>query len=153
MSDKTSIENRIYKLSTGEKVDAHSIEKLIHESCYYLRYVVVTKDENENTVALLFPNKNLFENPEYHLSPEEGCFCPRNLDELGKCLKGCLKKVNNQIENESEKIKFTSVINKKLTEDEGSSTENIIDKYKIILQKMHKGNVPSDEEIYIIKNQ
>jgi len=152
MSDKNSLDNRIYKLSTGEKVDAHSIGKLIQESCYYLRYVLVTKDENANNIALLFPNKNLFENPDYHLSPEEGCFCPRNVDELGKCLKGCLKNVNDQISNESEKIKFTSIINKKLTENEGSPSENIIDKYKNLLQKLYKGNVPSDEEIYIIKN-
>ncbi len=153
MSEKKSFETRIFKLSTGEKVDSHIIEKLIENSCHYVKYVVVNKDENENPVALLFPNKKLFDNPNYNLSPEEGCFCPRNLDELGKCLTGCLKLVNRVIENDADKIKFTSIINISLPDDEKEfSQEAIIEKYKKLLQKMHINNVPADEEVYIIRN-
>lgn len=154
MNEKKSFENRIYKLATGDKFDSHVIENLIENSCHYVKYVVVNKDENENTVALVFPNKKLFETPDYNVSPEDGCFCPRSLDELGKCLTGCLKIVNHLIENDSEKIKFTAIINNNLSVDETTfSPEEIIEKYKKLLQKMYGGNVPADEEVYMIRNE
>jgi long-subunit acyl-CoA synthetase (AMP-forming) len=154
MNEKTSLENRIFKLSTGEKVDSGMIEDLIENSCHYVKYAVVSNDEKENIVALIFPNKKLFESPDYQVTPDEGCFCPRSLDELGKCLNGCLKLVNHLIEKDSDKVKFAAIINSSLPDTETTfSPENIIEKYKTLLQKIHKGNVPSYEEIYIIKNE
>ena len=154
MSEKKSFENRVFKVSNGEKVSSHFIEKLIEDSCHYIKYVVVSKDEKENPVALLFPNKKLFAHPDYFLTPEEGCFCPRSITELGKCLKGCLKLVNNLIENDAEKIKFTAIIKNDLLDYVTTySPKDIIEKYKTLLQKMHGNNVPPGEEVYFIRNE
>jgi long-subunit acyl-CoA synthetase (AMP-forming) len=152
MNNINSFENRIFKLSTGEKVSADVIEKLIEVSCLYIKYVVVSNDQNGDPVALLFPNKKLLTNPDYQLSPEEGCFCPRNLDELGKCLTGCLKQVNNSIEGKTDKIKYTAIIKNDQPDEEMFSTDDILKKYKLLLQNMYGGTVPPNEEVYIIKN-
>ncbi|MCX6290343.1 MAG: hypothetical protein NT126_01105 [Bacteroidetes bacterium] len=154
MSGKNSFENRIYKLSTGEKVSSADLEKLIEGKCHYVQYVAIGKDEKGDSVALIFPNKNLLNNPDYQLSPEEGCFCPRSLDELGRCLTGCLKLVNQQIDNDSSKVKSAAIINTNFPAgDETSITsQHVFDKYKALLHEAHGENVPADEEIYFIKN-
>ena len=45
------LENKIYKLSTGEKVNPDEIENLVEKTCHYVKYVVVDHDENKNNVA------------------------------------------------------------------------------------------------------
>lgn len=154
MSEINSFKNRIYKLSTGEKVNAEEMEKLIKQQCHYVQYLAVGADENENPVALIFPNQKLMENPDYKLSPEEGCFCPRNLDELGRCLTGCLKLVNHAIEDESSKIKSATIINKQVPTHQGTpfSLQVIFNRYKNLLHEKHGEHVPADKEIYFIKN-
>ena len=149
MQEKKSFEDRIYKLSTGEKISPADLEKLIGETCHYIKYVAVSEDEKENPIALIFPNKKLLEQPDYKLSPEEGCFCPRSITELGRCLSGCLKLVNRQIEDGSSQIKSATIINSEISENNSSG---IIEKYKLLLRKQHGENIPADEEIYIIKN-
>lgn len=154
MNEKKSFEDRIFKLSTGEKIRSADLEKLIGEVCHYVKYVVVSDDEKENTIALIFPNKKLLEQPDYKLTPEEGCFCPRSIEELGRCLAGCLKLVNRQIEDGSSKIKSAAIINVGLPDE--SETKNsssaIVKKYKALLREKHGDKVPANEEIYFIKN-
>jgi long-subunit acyl-CoA synthetase (AMP-forming) len=83
--------DRIFKLSNGEKIVPSDLEKLIELKCHYISFAMVVGNGEEYPVALLFPNKKLIDRPDYALSPEEGCFCPRNLNELSKCLRGCLQ--------------------------------------------------------------
>jgi len=154
MNDKKSLEGRIFKLSTGEKISSAELEKMIGEVCHYIQYVAVSEDEKENPIALIFPNKNLLAQPDYKLSPEEGCFCPRSLDELGRCLSGCLKLVNRQIGEGSSKLKSAAIINVGLPSESGksSSSSAVIEKYKTLLREKHGDKVPADQEIYFIKN-
>lgn len=154
MNEKKSFEDRIFKLSTGEKISSADLGKLIGETCHYINYVVVSNDEKENSIALIFPNKKLLAQPDYKLSPEEGCFCPRSLDELGRCLSGCLKSVNQQMEEGPSKLKSAAIINVGLSDEKGAnnSSSAIIEKYKTLLREKHGDNVPAEEEIYFIKN-
>lgn len=148
MTDNFSFENRIFKLSNGEKVNPHSIEKLISDACHYVKYVVVSGEGNDNPVALIFPNTKYFSNPEYKIVPEEGCFCPRDLNELGKCLTGCMKTVNLKIDNGLTKLSSATIINNEINDEKH---EDIIEKYKSFLHQKFGNNIPNDEEIYIIK--
>ncbi|MEK6615110.1 MAG: hypothetical protein AABZ32_03210 [Bacteroidota bacterium] len=149
MKEEKPFEGRIFKLSTGEKINPADLEKLIGEACHYIKYVAVSEDEKENPIALIFPNKTLLSHPDYKLTPEEGCFCPRSLDELGRCLTGCLKLVNRQIEDGSSKLSSAAIINADLPDE---SETSIINKYKTLLREKHGDKVPADEEIYFIKN-
>ncbi|MBK9283004.1 MAG: AMP-binding protein [Sphingobacteriaceae bacterium] len=92
-----SRKDRIFKLSNGEKVIPSDLEKAIELKCHYVQYAIVAGSGEEHPVALIFPNKKLLNKPDYQLSPEEGCFCPRSLNELGRCLTGCLAKANDSI--------------------------------------------------------
>lgn len=130
MTENSSFENRIFKLSNGEKVDPASIEKLIADVCHYVKYVVVSGEGKDKPIALIFPNTKYFSSPEYEILPEEGCFCPRDLNELGKCLSGCMKIVNFKIANELTKLSSATIINKEINEEK---QEDIIEKYKSFL--------------------
>lgn len=154
MDEKKTFEDRIYKISTGEKISSAALEELIGEACHYIKYVAVGTDEKENPIALIFPNKKLLEQPDYKLTPEEGCFCPRSMEELGRCLSGCLKLVNRQIEDNSAKIKSAAIINTGLSDENGTiiPSLSIIQKYKALLLEKYGDKIPENEEIYFIKN-
>ncbi len=154
MSHNISSENRIFKLSTGEEVKPEVIEGLIETTCHYVKYAVVSQNESNNPVAFIFPNKKLYTHPEYMLTPNEGCFCPRNLDELGRCLTGCMKLINSKIDDKEDKIVEAILLNSGISSEVEPriSYEEVIEKYKTLLYQAHGEKVPVDEEIYYIKN-
>lgn len=153
-----SRKDRIFKLSNGEKVIPTDLEKAIELKCHYVQYAVVSGSGEEHPVALIFPNKRLLENPDYTLSPEEGCFCPRSLNELGKCLTGCMHIANNNIGQKFAKVKSAAIIMDELKLEDNTLTpsmkmapKNVVEKYKAHLKNMYGENVPVDEEVYIIE--
>lgn len=150
--------DRIFKLSNGEKVIPTELEKAIELKCHYVQYAVVTGNGEDHPVALIFPNKKLLENPDYELTPEEGCFCPRNLNELGRCLRGCLANVNDSIGQKFAKAKSAAIILDELSLDNNTLTpsmkvapNNVLEKYKSHLQNLYGNNVPVEEEVYVVK--
>jgi len=153
-----SRKDRIFKLSNGEKVIPTDLEKAIELKCHYVQYAVVSGSGEEHPVALIFPNKKLFEKPDYQLSPEEGCFCPRSLNELGKCLTGCLAMANESIGQKFAKVKSAAIILDELSLDNNTLTpsmkvapKNVVERYKKHLLNMYGENVPVEEEVYIIE--
>ncbi len=153
-----SRKDRIFKLSNGEKVIPTDLEKAIEKKCHYVQYAVVSGSGEEYPVALIFPNKKLLENPDYSISPEEGCFCPRSLNELGKCLTGCMHMANNTIGQKFAKVKSAAIIMDELNLDDRTLTpslkmapKNVVEKYKAHLKNLYGDEVPVDEEVYIIE--
>ncbi|MDP1725267.1 MAG: hypothetical protein Q8M15_00685 [Bacteroidota bacterium] len=144
--------SQVFKLSTGEKVSSLEIEKLIKNTCHYVKFVSLSDAGRENHIALIFPDKKLLDNPEYKLSPDEGCFCPRNLDELGRCLTGCLKIVNTKLDPASEKINASIIINTDLSSiDTNPSSENMSKIIREAIQNINTGFESKEEEIYYIQ--
>ncbi|MCK6640279.1 MAG: AMP-binding protein [Bacteroidia bacterium] len=153
-----SRKDRIFKLSNGEKVIPSDLEKAIELKCHYVQYAVVAGGGEEYPVALIFPNKKLLTNPDYQLSPEEGCFCPRSLNELGRCLTGCLAKANESIGQKFSKVKSAAVIMDELSLDSNTLTpsikvapKNVVAKYKAHLHNLYGDHVPVNEEVYVIE--
>ena len=153
-----SRKDRIFKLSNGEKVIPTDLERAIELKCHYVQYAVVTGSGEDYPVALIFPNKNLLENPDYETSPEEGCFCPRTLNELSRCLTGCLEKANNSIGQKFAKVKSAAIIHDELSLDNNTLTpsmkmapKNVIEKYRAHLLNLYGESVPVEEEVYIIE--
>ncbi|MDX2359582.1 MAG: AMP-binding protein [Crocinitomicaceae bacterium] len=153
-----SRKDRIFKLSNGEKVIPTDLEKAIELKCHYVQYAVVSGSGEEHPVALIFPNKRLLENPDYEMSPGEGCFCPRSLNELGKCLTGCMHIANNNIGQKFAKVKSAAIIMDELSLDSKTLTpsmkmapKNVVDKYKDHLKNLYGDTVPVDEEVYVIE--
>lgn len=153
-----SRKDRIFKLSNGEKVIPTDLEKQIELKCHYVQYAVVSGSGEEYPVALIFPNKKLLENPDYELTPEQGCFCPRSLNELGRCLTGCLHIANNSIGQKFAKVKSAAIIMDELSLDHKTLTpsmkmapKNVLEKYKAHLKNLYGDKVPVDEEVYVIE--
>ncbi|MBI3136912.1 MAG: AMP-binding protein [Bacteroidetes bacterium] len=152
-----SRKDRIFKLSNGEKVIPTDLEKQIELKCHYVQYAIVSGSGEDHPVALIFPNKKLLETPDYELTPEEGCFCPRNLNELGRCLTGCLHIANDSIGQKFSKVKSAAIIMDELSLDHKTLTpsmkmapKNVLEKYKAHLLNLYGENVPVEEEVYVI---
>ena len=153
-----SRKDRIFKLSNGEKVIPTDLEKQIELKCHYVQYAIVSGSGEEHPVALIFPNKKLLEHPDYEISPNEGCFCPRSLNELGKCLTGCMEIANNRIGQKFAKVKSAAIImdelsldNKTLTPSMKMAPKNVIERYKNHLKNLYGDQVPVEEEVYVIE--
>lgn len=150
--------DRIFKLSNGEKVIPTDMETLIHGKCHYIAFAMVEGSGKEYPVALLFPNKKLFENPDYEISPIEGCFCPRSPEELAKCLRGCLNDANCAIGQKFAKIKSAVLIDDELSLEKGTLTpsmkaavKNVVTMYKEQLENLYESNPVQTENIFVIK--
>ena len=150
--------DRIFKLSNGEKVIPTDMESLIQHKCHYISFALVTGSGEDYPVALLFPNKNLLDNPHYSISPMEGCFCPRNLNELGKCLQGCLHDANCGIGQKFSKIKAAAIIDEELSVENNTLTpsmkmspKNVLKAYKVHLENLYGADYPVGEDVYMIR--
>jgi len=150
--------DRIFKLSNGEKVIPTDLETIIQGKCHYVAFAMVEGSGKEYPVALLFPNKKLFENPDYEISPIDGCFCPRNPEELAKCLRGCLNDANCALGQKFSKIKSAVLIDDELSLEKGTLTpsmkaavKNVLSIYKAQLESLYENNTTHSEKVYVIK--
>ncbi len=153
-----SRKDRVFKLLNGEKVIPSELEMVIQGKCHYISFALVVGSGSEYPVALLFPNKKQLDHPGYELSPEEGCFCPRTLDELGKCLHGCLHDANCGIGQKFSRIKAAMIIDDELSIEKNTITpslkiapNNVTRVYKAHLENLYGGNNDLKEDVYIIK--
>jgi len=153
-----SRKDRIFKLSNGEKVIPTDLEKAIQLKCHYIQHVIISGSGEDHPVALIFPNKNMLLSPDYQVSPEEGCFCPRDLHELTKCLHGCLHDTNCDIKQKFSKIKSATLIDGELSLDDRTLTPSmkvapnkVLEIYKTQLNNLYGKNVPIEEDVYIVE--
>jgi len=153
-----SRKDRIFKLSNGEKVIPSDMEKIIEQKCHYISFAMVVGNGKEYPVALLFPNKKLLKNPDYSKTPDEGCFCPRNINELGNCLHGCLQDANCGIGQKFSKIKAAMIIDDELSLEKNTLTpsmkaspKNVVNAYKAHLENLYGAENEMEEEVYIIR--
>ena len=137
-----------FNFSGKGKLTSEEVTDLLKDTCHYVDYVEFTEDSKKQLVALIIPDNGLLKNPDYKKSPEEGCFCPRSLDEVGRCLTGCLGKVNNEIDNKTVKISLAIIVGEKYLQDNGKLTDSGEEKLKEIIEK-HKTQ-PTAEDVYII---
>ena len=153
-----SRKDRIFKLSNGEKVIPSEMENIIQNKCHYITFAMVVGGGREYPVALLFPNKKNLDHPNYELSPEDGCFCPRSMDELGKCLHGCLNEANCGLGQKFAKVKYAMVIDDELSIDKNTLTpsmkpamKNVMETYKAHIDNLYGDHNKVGQDVYIIK--
>jgi hypothetical protein len=137
-----------FNFSGRGKLNAQEVSELLKSTCHYVDYVVFTENSKEQLVALIFPDKQLLKNPDYQKTPEEGCFCPRNLDEVGRCLTGCLKKANAELTNKNTPISLAIIVGEKFILDNGKLTDLAQEKIATIIEKYQ--TTSSSDDVYII---
>lgn len=132
----------------GRKFTSEQVTGLLKTTCHYVDYVVFAQNSKEQLVALIFPDKNQLLHPDYQKTPEEGCFCPRNLEEVGKCLTGCLKKANIDLTKQNTPISLAIIVGEKYTAENGKLTDLGVEKIKNIIGQ-HKTQFLNDD-VYVI---
>lgn len=149
--------DRVFKLSNGEKVHATELENTLQQFCHYISFTVVEGAGQSFPVALLFPNKNLLDHPNYLRTPMDDCFCPRSLQELSKCLRGCMNDANSEIQTKFSKVKYALLVDDELSIENGTltpsmkvSAKKVVNKYKDSLQKIFREKKPREDEVYLI---
>ncbi|HQQ94280.1 MAG TPA: hypothetical protein PLQ93_06985 [Bacteroidia bacterium] len=144
---------RVFRLSDGSEVNAGAIEKLIEGTCRYVKHAVVAENESRKLVAFIIPDTALFKHPDYALTANDGCFCPRSLHELGKCLSGCMKRANEKIAFPGDQVKEAVLMNSKDEPEKHPelSFHDVLEKYRSILRNTFGNHVPPQEEIYFMK--
>ncbi len=150
--------DRIFKLTNGEKVVPTEMELLIQTKCHYITFAMIVGGGKEYPVALLFPNKKALDHPNYEVSPDEGCFCPRSITELGKCLQGCLREANCGLTQKFSKIKYAMVIDDELSLEKSTLTPSmkfapnkIMEAYRAHIENMYGADNLVKEEVFVIK--
>ncbi len=153
-----SRKDRIFKLSNGEKVIPTEMERLIQNKCPYVSFALVTGKGAPYPVALLFPNKRLLSQPDYSITPMDGCFCPRSLEELSRCLKGCLHHANCDLKQKFAKVKAAAIIDAELSIEDNTLTPSlkmapntVLKKFKLHLDNLYGADYPVGEEVYLIR--
>ena len=92
-------------LYNDESLISSGMKLTVEGKCHYIAGTLIMGAGGDFPVAILFPNVHHIDRPDYEISPLEGCFCPRDMHELGKCLGGCLNQANNEIGQRFPKIK------------------------------------------------
>lgn len=153
-----SRKDRIFKLTNGEKVIPGEMENLIQSKCHYIMHALVVGGGREFPVAILFPNKKALDKPSYEITPEEGCFCPRSVNELGKCLQGCLHDANCSLGQKFAKIKYAMIIDDELSIEGNTLTPSmkiipnkVMEAYKVQIENMYDSEESRSEEVYLIR--
>jgi len=151
------IEDDIVKLPDGRIIDTALLEHELSFICHYVMHVVIVLKDETLPIALIFPDKKLYKSPDYFKSPEEGCFCPRSLGELGKCLTGCTETVNRKLKNEYTKLDKALIINHELSTDDYTlnadksiNRENVLLRYKNYVSNLYGGHLPEPDETFVI---
>lgn len=153
-----SRKDRIFKLTNGEKVIPSEMEALIQSKCHYITFAMIVGGGEEFPVALLFPNKKALDHPSYEVSPDEGCFRPRSLSELGKCLHGCLQDANCGLTQKFSKIKYAMVIDDELSIEKNTLTPSmkvapnkVVEAYRAHIENLYGAKNEISEDVYVIR--
>ena len=150
--------DRIFKLLNAEKIIPTKLEGSITSKCHYISYALVEGSGKNFPVALLFPNRNLFDRPEDSIDIDlENCSCPNSIEELSKCLHNCLSDVNCSLKQKFARIKAAmliddnlSVENKTLTPSLKLAPNNVKEIYKAHIEKLYGADSNLREQVYII---
>jgi long-subunit acyl-CoA synthetase (AMP-forming) len=157
MSSFVAIEHELTTLSNGKLINASELKSEIGKICHYVQHVVLARKDEKHLTAIIFPKIGLLKSPDYERTPEEGCFCPRNLNELGKCLSGCLQTLNSKLKPGYSKIDAAVIINTELSIEEGTLTSlfvaigaNVVKKYDSHLNDLYGKKALATAEAYPI---
>jgi hypothetical protein len=90
--------------------------------------------------------------------PVEGCVCPKSLEELSKCLYGCLNDANCGIEQKFTRIKAAILIDDELSLEKSTLTptmkavpKRVFEVYKAQLESLYDEAPSLNEKVYVIR--
>ncbi len=129
-----SRKDRVFKLSNGEKVYPTQIEESLQRKCKFIKHAYVFGKGQPSPLALLLPNYELLNAKEVGSLDDAICTKPNCSSELTKCLRTCVKKVNQESEIRYQKINKALVIEKELCLEKNELTPS----FKVVPRSIEK---------------
>jgi long-subunit acyl-CoA synthetase (AMP-forming) len=120
---------KLIRLSDGETIENNHLEQEIEQQCHYVEYAIVSTEKEDYKIAIIFPNTFQLDHPDFRKTIEEGCFCPKNINELSHCLSSCIKLVNQRNKENKEQVKIAAIIDPKII---SKNADGSIDETKIL---------------------
>ncbi len=152
-----SRKDRIFKLSTAEKVIPAEIETLIAADCAYLAQAYVAGSGKDHPVALLFPNQAMFEMIPDESRLKAGCRRPGNLQNLAHCLTTCLNNLNMSMTVKYNRLQAAMLIDHDLSIENNELTPsmkvapNVVGRvFKANIESLYGNANPQPDKVYII---
>lgn len=153
-----SRKDRIFKLLNAEKVIPTELEGTITGTCHFVSYALVEGSGKNYPVALIFPNKRLMDEIKNNSGIRiDNCVCPESMDNLAKCLKGCLANINDGLKQKFARIKYAALIDDELKVDNRTLTpslkmapNNVKGIYKSHIEKLYDSAGNEFENVYVI---
>ncbi len=138
--------DRIFKLSNGEKIVSADVERALQSACPYLTFVVIEGRGEEFPVALLFPNRGLLDGHTHESEHpvSRGCLCPTSLEDLSQCLHDCLIEANETISPKFARVPYAILVDDDLSIDRGTLTPSM----KVIPDKVISAYRSAIDRIY-----
>ena len=153
-----SRKDRIFKLSNAEKVVPTEIENLIVRDCPYLSHAYVTGSGRDYPVVLLFPNRKMFSAVAGNEVGREGCDCPEGMPYFAKCLKRCMNKMNDSINEKYARVGAAmlvdhdlSIENEELTPSMKVAPNVMARVFKASIEQLYSDEKLSDDKVYLIE--
>ena len=145
----------LIRLINGEVIHPEEFDKILMSNCHYIHHVIVTGNDKPYPLALIFPDSKLFSQPDYAVTPLEGCFCPRDTQELGKCLTGCMRLANNELDNSLDRVQRGVIINDEFLFADGipvMTDDEILEKYARVIDDIYSGKLQMTNNLYYINS-
>lgn len=153
-----SRKDRIFKLSNAEKVVPSEVENRIVGDCAFLSYALVTGSGRDYPVALLFPNRSMFNSQPDESRLKFGCKCPPDLQTLSCCLANCLALLNQNNDVRYSRLQSALLLDYELTIDNEELTPSmklspnkVADVFKARIEQLYGDNPIVEDDVYIIK--
>ncbi|MFQ6615741.1 MAG: AMP-dependent synthetase/ligase [Fidelibacterota bacterium] len=147
-----SRKDRMFKLSNAEMVVPTEIENLIVKDCAFLSHAFVAGSGRDYPVALLFPNKSMFSQMPDEGRLKKGCRRPRSLEQLSRCLRTCLRELNQALNIPYYRLGSTMLLDRQLTIENQELTPsmklapNVVGKvFKADIERLY-GSKPDNED-------
>ena len=149
--------DRVIRLKNGYIIDPEEFNNFMKLNCEYIQYIVVAGNEKYYPLALIFPHLKLFLDTDFKGSLIEGCYYPKNMDAIGKCMTGCMRLVNNELDYQPDRIQRGVIINDESLFVNGApiiSDDDIITKYSNLIDDIYKGReILANNACYIDSKQ
>jgi long-subunit acyl-CoA synthetase (AMP-forming) len=129
-----SRKERMFKLDNGEKIFPAQIEDSVNSHCKFIKYAFVFGAGERHPFIIMFPNSDLFSASLAQNSADHGCVNPKNASCLAKCLRKCIKEINDARPAGFEQIERALIINRELTLEANELTPS----FKLIPSKIEQ---------------
>ena len=131
MNNFTPVPDKIFLAPDGSFVGTADIAHQIERKCPYVSRVVLATKNDRDLAALVVRKANV-PAAEHLEQQKKGCFCPSDIEGLGRCLSECMDEINESIGSLHTRIGSFAVVNEEsgMSDNGYHASESLIRRYE-----------------------